>query len=198
MSFKENKYEVVRNALSPEVVDFVRLNMNIHEYAGYTSRPPTEELKYTFGDLDVPNSFAFYSPLYAESLLVYLRGLFEKVSDKKLVETYSYMRIYYEGAELTKHVDRPSCQISATLCINKDADWPIFMQKENGEEVGIELNAGDLVLYSGCILPHWRLPYKGKRHSQIFLHYIDAQGQFSPKHKWDQRPSLWHPKTKPD
>ena len=195
MAFKEDKYEIIRNAVHPEVIRFIQLNFDIHEYAGYTHKPPNALQRYPYGDPQSPNSFAFYSPLYGDSLLVYLRDMLEQTVNKKLVETYSYMRIYYTGGTLEKHIDRPSCQFSATLCVKKDIDWSIYFQKENGEEVEVELEPGDLAVYSGCILPHWRKPYTGNRHYQMFLHYIDAQGEFSPKHKWDERPCLWYPKT---
>jgi len=195
MSFKEEKYEIIRNAVHPEIIRFIQLNFDIHEYAGYTHRPPSPSQEYPYGDSQSINSFSFYSPLYGESLLLYLKDAIEKTAGEKLIETYSYMRIYYNGGTLEKHIDRPSCQISATLCIKKDIDWPIYFQKENGEEVEIELEPGDLIVYSGCILQHWRKPYTGTRHYQIFLHYINAEGEFSPEHKWDKRPSLWFSKA---
>ena len=34
-----------------------------------------------------------------------------------LRETYSYTRKYDRGAYLRAHTDRPSCEISATVCL---------------------------------------------------------------------------------
>jgi len=35
MSFKEEKYEIIRNVVHPEVIRFIQLNFDIHEYAGF-------------------------------------------------------------------------------------------------------------------------------------------------------------------
>ena len=63
MAFKEDKYEIIRNAVHPEVIRFIQLNFDIHEYAGYTHKPPNALQRYPYGDPQSPNSFAFYSPL---------------------------------------------------------------------------------------------------------------------------------------
>ena len=51
-----------------------------------------------------------------------------------LVETYSYTRKYERGAYLTSHTDRPSCEISATLCLDYQTDdnkpWKIWLQND--------------------------------------------------------------------
>lgn len=194
MSFTENGYEVVKNAVPKDVIEFLKINFDIHEYAGYaTVKHPTAENPYPFGDEQTPSSFAFYSPLYGESLLLYLKPLLEKVTSTKLIETYSYMRIYYNGSILKRHIDRPSCEISATLCIKKEIDWPMFVENKNEEQLPIELEEGDLIIYRGNVIPHWREEYKGKRHYQMFLHFVDANGEYSEKFRWDKRPCLWAP-----
>lgn len=43
------------------------------------------------------------------------------------------MRIYLKGEELTRHKDRPSCEISGTLCID-DNDWPIYLEPDKKKE----------------------------------------------------------------
>ena len=37
------------------------------------------------------------------------------------------MRVYEKGSELKRHIDRPSCEISATINFGGDP-WPIFVQ----------------------------------------------------------------------
>lgn len=193
MTFKEDGYEVVRNALSKDVVDFLKVNFDVHEYAGYAMKQPSAGTPYPFGDSQTPTSFAFYSPLYGDSLLLFLKPMLEHVSGLKLIETYSYMRIYYAQSTLKKHMDRPSCEISATLCIKKETNWPIFVENKDGQQVSIELEEGDLLIYRGNKIPHWRDEFVGKRHYQVFLHFVDANGEFGEEYRWDKRPSLWAP-----
>jgi hypothetical protein len=40
----------------------------------------------------------------------------------------------------------------------------------------VTLAPGDALLYLGRELEHWRRPYTGRFHAQLFLHYVDAEG----------------------
>ena len=93
---------------------------------------------------------------------------------------------------MKKHVDRPACEISATLCIKKKEDWPITLQS-NEKEISIELEEGDMIVYNGLNIPHWRDAYTGDRHYQIFLHYVDENGPNKDQYL-DSRPGLCTPK----
>ena len=46
-----------------------------------------------------------------------------------------------------------------------------------GEEK-VLLEEGDAVLYKGTEVPHWREEFQGDWHSQIFLHYVKADGKY--------------------
>ena len=48
----------------------------------------------------------------------------------------------------------------------------------------INLKPGDGVIYQGCEVEHWREPYEGDYHAQVFLHYVDANGKYAD-HKGD-------------
>ena len=52
----------------------------------------------------------------------------EKESNLKLFPTYAYWRYYVFGGTLTKHIDRPACEISVTACIKKYDNWPIIVE----------------------------------------------------------------------
>jgi hypothetical protein len=77
---------------------------------------------------------------------------------------------------LKRHRDRPACEISFTLNLAKDSDWPIYFQRPDGSETLVELNPGDAVLYLGCQADHWRNKFEGEEHVQVFLHYVRANG----------------------
>jgi PKHD-type hydroxylase len=101
-----------------------------------------------------------------------------------LLPTYTYCRLYENGEVLKRHTDRPSCEISGTLTIDYDPDsqiWPIFFSEDDKDTVGqrIDIDVGDMVMYRGNDLTHWRPEYKGKWQIQVFFHYVNADGKNS-------------------
>lgn len=118
---------------------------------------------------------------------------------KKLIPNYTYHRLYTQGTELIRHSDRPSCEFSITLCLGYDTtnidkikypnyNWPMYVQKDNEKPVAVHLNPGDMLIYRGCDLKHWREPFKGLNHAQLFMHYNEKDGKFNIKN--DLRPYL--------
>ena len=149
------------------------------------------EQQVTVKDPQCPKSEAVHGAVVFDKLLVDLLPHFEKASGKKLYPTYSYARLYKPGEKLDIHVDRPSCEISATLTLGFDGKvWPIYMGDEGGANASkIEMAVGDAVLYRGMEKYHWRKKFKGEWQAQVFLHYVDADGPHK-EWKFDKRPSL--------
>jgi hypothetical protein len=112
----------------------------------------------------------------------------EKESGVKLIETYSYARIYKNGDELKRHKDRYSCEISTTLNLGGD-NWSIYLEPD----IEINLNQGDMLMYRGCDVEHWRKPFEGKDCGQVFLHYNDASSKDAKQNKFDGRPMIGLP-----
>ena len=107
--------------------------------------------------------------------------MLEKKSNLKLLPTYAYWRYYVFGATLSKHIDRPACEISVSACIKKYDNWPIIV-----EGTSFELEEGDAILYAGYDQEHWRPgTYKGEGMAQVFLHYVNKNGPYR-NHKYDQ------------
>lgn len=142
------------------------------------------------GDTQVINSSSVYN------FMPFVRLLIEKIPDvsrllkDSVLPTYTYARIYKNGAVLERHRDRAACEISLTLNLFKDVDWPIYFQKPDGYEVGLELEPGDAVLYLGCVADHWRNVFVGDEYSQVFMHYVRSFGPnnwaFFDKHQVEQ------------
>lgn len=150
----------------------------------------------TTNDPQCPLSQAVHGAMVFDKLLVDLLPHFEAACGKKLYPTYSYARLYAPGEKLRIHVDRESCEISATLTLGFDGDvWPIYMgNADKSESNKIDMQVGDAVLYQGMNIHHWRKKYKeGKWQAQVFLHYVDANGKYAD-FKFDKRPSLNLPK----
>ena len=75
-------------------------------------------------------------------------------------------------------------------------DWPIFLEP-SGEEgkkgVEVKLEAGDMLMYRGCELEHWREPFEGEDCGQVFLHYNDSNSKNAEENKFDRRPMIGLP-----
>jgi hypothetical protein len=127
-------------------------------------------------DPQAPNSLAKYNFLPFVKVLVKKINEVSTILEEDVLPTYTYTRIYKHGEVLNRHRDRPACEISITLNLKKDNEWPIWFQKPNGEEISLELNQGDAVMYLGEIADHWRNAYQGQEHVQLFLHYVRAEG----------------------
>lgn len=120
--------------------------------------------------------------------MLVLQKTVEETIGKSLYPCYTYARIMGNGAKMAKHKDRPSCQYSVTICIEEDdkIQYPIFMENYNGVASEVVLHAGDMLVYHGTELNHWRKKFKGTQHIQEFLHYVDANGSYKD-HKYDKR-----------
>jgi hypothetical protein len=131
------------------------------------------------GDPQAPNSHSMYD------FMPFVRLFVEKVPEvsgllgEKVLPTYTYARVYKEGSELLRHRDRLACEISLTLNLSKDKDWPIYFQRPDGSETSTELEPGDAVMYLGCQADHWRNKFEGKECVQLFMHYVKSYGNKS-------------------
>ena len=210
MSFKKNKYQVLRNAISKDLAAFCYKYLQISAEADHWMlnnglTHAGNKLVGNFNDQQVPNSYAKYADRVMETLLVDTIRVMQKKTGLRLVPTYSYCRLYKTGNILKRHKDRPSCEISTTLNLGGDP-WPILIDPTGSDNVideyknihkpgapkGVEVNLkpGDMLIYSGCELEHWREPFKGKLCGQVFLHYNHADGQFAKSNLYDKRPML--------
>jgi len=121
-----------------------------------------------------------YADAISETLLLELRPVMERATGLSLLPCYSYLRIYGPGAVLPKHLDRPSCEISASLALGIQAPslWPLFVSAD-GQDKAIGLIPGDMLVYRGADVPHWREAFAGDWCVQVFLHYVDANGSYT-------------------
>jgi hypothetical protein len=180
-------FQIVRNAVSVELCEFLALQFSMMEKVCRVLYPGED-----LADL-CKNSFARYSPLMFEALSMKLLPMVEQLTNLTLYPTYSYARIYYKDSELQKHLDRPSSEVTVSICITKDeTNWPLHIQDSDGRDNEIFLEVGDLVIYSGRKHLHWRDPFLGTSQIQAFLQYVDANGSESWL-KWDTRPTLGLP-----
>ena len=194
-----NKYQVIKGALSYELANFIfnyfLLKRDAVQWMYQNNITYDTGLHGTWSDQQVPNTYSHYADQVMETLLVKMLPVMAKETGLNLVPTYSYARIYKKGDILRRHKDRPSCETSCTMNLGGDL-WPIFLEPSG--ELGkkgtkILLNPGDMLIYRGCDVEHWREPFDGNDCCQVFLHYNDVNGQFAEQNKYDGRPFLGLP-----
>jgi len=191
-------YKLVKQAINYELANFLYnyflLKREAVEHMYNTNMTYDNGMLGTWGDTQIPNTYSIYGDPAFDTLLMKMLPVMKKETGLDVVPTYSYARMYKKGDELKKHKDRPSCEISTTLNLGGDP-WPIFL--ENNKVV---LEIGDMLIYEGCKLEHWREPFEGDNCGQVFLHYNNANGQFKNMNVFDGREKLglpaWQKKNK--
>lgn len=168
-NLKQNNYIYVPNFLSDQDANDLAQWMYICERDGLLDKDARERM----------NIFGLVS-LNGLPFIKILVDKIQKVSElcgEKVLPTYVYSIIYKTNSELSRHKDRDACDISLTVNLQKDTDWPICIKKPNDEEVCIELNPGDAMMYLGCEAEHWRPnKFTGQNFVQTFMHYVRADG----------------------
>ena len=202
MSFKKNKYTIIRKAISKDLAAFVANYFNIQKQVydtcmKYRYFSPFENIigGYEAHDGQIPHTYSQYSNIAMETLMLKCQPEMEKVTGLKLYPSYTYARIYKKGDELKRHKDRFSCEISTTMNLGGD-DWPIYLEPsgETGKKgIKVDLKPGDMLVYSGCELEHWRNKFKGKECIQVFLHYNNRKTPGAEDNMFDKRLHLGLP-----
>ena len=207
-----NKYQVIKGALNYELANFIfnyfLLKRDAVGWMYKNNITYDNGMLGTWGDIQVPNTYSHYGDMVMETLLMKMLPVMKKETGLELIPTYSYSRIYKKGDILRRHKDRPSCEISTTLNLGGDP-WPIFIDGTGADNVIDEyksivkpnapegtkvlLDVGDMLVYSGCELEHWREPFEGNTCAQVFLHYNHVNGPFAEKNRFDKRPMLGVP-----
>jgi len=198
MDFNKKGFVVIKKAISEELSNFIYkyflLKRQVAETLFKTNfiSPFTDYFGH-WSDPQVPNTYSHYSDIVMETLLQELKIKMEKNTNLKLIETYSYARIYKKGDVLEKHKDRFSCEISTTLNLGGDP-WPIFIEEyKTNKEVKVNLLPGDMLVYKGNILSHWREKFNGENCGQVFLHYNNLKTENALNNKYDNRQHLGLP-----
>ena len=214
MSFKKKKYTVIKQAISKDLAAFIANYFLMQKQVYDTCKAsryfsPFETIlgHYESKDEQIPDTYCAYGNIAMETLLLKCQPGMEKATGLKLYPAYTYARIYKKGDELKRHKDRFSCEISTTMNLGGD-DWPIYLEpnpkkggvkpgvgyvSDNTKGVRVDLKPGDMLVYSGCELEHWREKFKGKECVQVFLHYNNRKTPGSKDNMFDKRPHLGLP-----
>ena len=205
--FMTKGYVVLKNYIPKEIInmsldawktvenDPIANEMYFREEDEITQNSPKESLYKSVGAYQFPPAVGLHR---------WLRDQLENTLDFKLCETYCYTRKYDRGAYLKAHLDRPSCEISVTICLDYKTDdntpWKIWVQKDKNyvdttggiEEVfeqsqalphrdrigaPVSLEVGDVLIYQGPNAVHWRDTFLGDYSYHMFLHYMNLNGR---------------------
>ncbi|MDE2234717.1 MAG: hypothetical protein KGL13_06735 [Gammaproteobacteria bacterium] len=170
VQFQRSGYTVQRAAISPESAQLISVYALLQQqWPGYYEPEPMYVAAH-----------GHYADALTETLLLELKPVMERATGLELLPCYSYLRIYGKGAVLHKHLDRPSCEVSCTLTLGFKSEslWPICLHADS-QDKSLALQPGDMLVYRGADVPHWRDTFEGEYWVQTFLHYVDAHGQYT-------------------
>jgi len=205
--FEKNKFVVIKNFLSFDVAliayEYSKIRVKRADWIYTNSKENYRiDLEGGFGDGQIDNSYNCYADPLMETLLLLSTPKIKEFTGLEVSPQYSYWRLYQNGDILERHIDRGSCEISATICLganNSNLDtsvypnyhWPMFVKSPEGTELPVSLEPGDMIVYKGCEIEHWREAFMGLNQAQVFIHYNVIGGNFD--YKFDGRPDLGLP-----
>ena len=201
-NFKKNKYTIIKEAINKDLANFLYnyflIKKQVYDTClkeRYISPYETFLGYYEGTNEQIPNTYSSYSDIAMETLMLKCQPIMEKTTRLKLQPSYTYARIYKKGDVLKRHKDRFSCEISTTMNLGGDK-WSIYLEpsgKLGKKGIKVDLSPGDMLVYKGCELEHWRNKFKGKQCIQVFLHYNNKKTLESHKNLFDRRPHLGLP-----
>jgi hypothetical protein len=215
--FKKDKYIVIKQTISKDLAAFIAnyfiMKKQVYDTClkqRYISPYEVVLGHYEEKNEQVPHTYSSYADIVVETLMLKCQPIMEKTTGLKLYPAYTYARVYKHGDVLKRHKDRFSCEVSTTMNVGGD-DWPLYLDPtgETGIEserdqtiklkpnankgIKIDLKPGDMLVYSGCELEHWRDKFKGKQCIQVFLHYNNRKTAGAKDNRFDKRLHLGLP-----
>jgi hypothetical protein len=223
--FKKERYVVLRDIIPKDMIKFVYdcwLRWEKSDKLSQVIKPEEDIIFNSPEDTLNRSSAVFENAPWSVALQQYLKPKLEDIIDVELIPTYAYTRKYERNAFLKAHNDRPSCEFSVTLPIAYFTDdhkpWKIWVKNDKDyigvkddryissitqdipirerKDIGVELEPGDILVYQGPNVLHWRDRLVGKHSYNIFLHYItynnDIYKKYGDIYKFDNRESIYH------
>ncbi len=95
-------------------------------------------------------SMSRYADGLGEALLERLTPRIGEALGRDVLPSYSFLRFYTHGSVLSRHIDRPACEITATLALGPrtESPWPIHVL-DSGREKTTLLSPGDIFVFRG-------------------------------------------------
>jgi hypothetical protein len=169
--YKNESHFIIKQFISPSMVEYFRRYFRLLRENGILYK----------GDQQVGEKCdTVYGDPAFDSFLDVSTSEVSNIVGIHLLPSYTYARIYYNGCKLDRHVDRKECEHSCTLALGGDYDelWPIWIKEKDKEPIAVYLNPGDALFYKGTEVEHWREPFEGREQYQLFMHYVDKNGNY--------------------
>jgi len=214
--FVKNRYVVLRDFIPKDIINMTLDTWKTAEHRehvhGAIFKRETNDITFNSPKNSIGKSDGAYCSPWGVALNRYLCDKLRGVLDIDIRETYSYTRKYDRGAYLSSHRDRPACEISTTVCLDYQTDdgkpWVIWVDNSKNwvdhdvtktmqeqtqgipnrqrKSIPISLEVGDVLVYQGPNVAHWRDYLIGDYSYHIFCHFFNAEGMFSrhPKNRW--------------
>lgn len=120
-----------------------------------------------------------------------LLPLIEKITNKKLKPTYTYLSAYVKDADLPAHTDRPDCEYTVSFVVDKpeNSSWNIYVHrtkqpiKHKGrydftppleECEAVDCSSGGLMMFQGTDHIHFREKLEFDYYNILLLHYCSV------------------------
>ena len=131
----KNRYVVLRDFLPKHLIKFAMDTWRVDEERdGHYTNQELHDITYKNPLSSRGTSKGGYCTPWGVALHGFIHNKLKDYIDMDLRETYSFTRKYERGAYLGTHVDRPSCEISATLCLDYKTDdnkpWKIWVRND--------------------------------------------------------------------
>ena len=213
--FKKNGYLISRSFFDNRTIALAQSYFDL-KYRLINFSDENRATKTIIGDtIRLANSFCFYGDTLTESILLNYGQKVSELLNINLSPTYSYTRIYEKDDFLIPHLDRPSCEVSASCPITCSNNSPskIFISnykfdrtqdiyrnqtvveiEARGDYTEVELYPGDALFYNGCERYHWRRPLSDDYLVQFFMHFVETNG-INKDLYFDTRPYLGFPES---
>jgi hypothetical protein len=172
---KEHGYVLIKNFMSPEIIQICKSFLDLSISSGL-HKPETNP--YLIGEIDqiLPN-------IFVDSILLAYLNTVQDLFQTEIIPSYVFFRQYYKDSELLIHRDRPVCEFSATILIDKDGEGSsslCFCDDEHGTNtVEVFMEEGDAIIFSGAYdfngKWHYRPKVEQKSITQAFLHYVSPE-----------------------
>ena len=172
------------NAFTKEATEFFREYFRKHIADG----------SYALGDRQSRLRYKGNDESLSRVLHYELLPLIEHVTQKKLKPTYTYMAGYTKGSDLPAHTDRPDCQYTVSVVLDKPegSSWPIYFDKVKQESknkgrvknvskkedcVSCDVEAGGFMMFNGEDHAHFREPLEYDFYTVLLCHYRRIEPQ---------------------
>ena len=183
--YRDDKIVVIRGAISWDSANFLLNYLSVKRKVAqrFLSDGYESELIGTFEETDTDKSvYSIYGDIAIDTAMLKVKPQVDKLIGEQTWPTYSYARIYPYESIVAPHKDREECEISCSMYLG-GTKWDMFIEGKDGPE-RIDLNAGDMVVYAGTELTHWRETFLGVDSdgnpgecTQVSFHYQRANNQ---------------------